>query len=213
MYYIFIENGKINGAGEARQLNDGIINYEVTQEIFEDFVNSPTKYVYKDEQIVLNENYDNEQAEIKRQYLIEEVNYGLKAKYAYTGVLFDYDGEELVFETNNNSIALINTTMLNLLTMPTMDKVSNWRCRKTYEPFLPMSVTFTAEQFKKIVAFAQDLIVRAFGVEDSVNLEINKLTTEQLLDEDFVNGIITNIQEAYSSLNIKIENLFEQEVQ
>lgn len=212
MYYIFIEDGKINGAGEALQLNNNIINYEVSQDIFEDFTKSPTKYVYKDEQIVLNENYDIEQAEIKREYLIEEVNYGLKAKYAYTGVLFDYNGEELVFETNNNSIALINTTMLNLLTMPNMNEVANWKCRKTYSPFAPVSVTFTSEQFKKIVAFAQDIIVRAFGIEDSVNLEINKLTTEQLLDEQFINNFIIEMQNAYSSLNTKIENLFEQEI-
>ena len=78
-YYIFYDKNteKLNGCGQCRQLTEGVINYEVTQDIFEDFMKYPTKYIYKDGEIVLSDTYDLEQAEIKRTYLIEEINYNL----------------------------------------------------------------------------------------------------------------------------------------
>lgn len=209
MYYIFIDNNKINGCGQCRQLTEGVINYEVTQDIFEDFMKYPTKYIYKDGEVVLSDTYDLEQAEIKRNYLIEELNYGLKAKYAYTGVLFDYNGIELIFETNNNSIALINSTFLNLLANPTITEVSNWKCRTTNEPYSPVSVTFTSDQFKTIVGFGQNMITQAFAIEDSNNVKIKELTTDNLLNNEFILQFEEEIKNSYNSLNIKIENLFE----
>ena len=185
-YYIYLENDKLSGAGQVRQLTEGVINYEVTQDIFEDFMKYPTKYIYKDGEIVLSDTYDLEQAEIKRTYLIEEINYNLKAKYAYTGVLFDYNGIELVFETNNNSIALINSTFLNLLANPTITEVSNWKCRTTSEPYFPIAVTFTSEQFKSIVGFGQNMITQAFAIEYSNNIKIKELTTDDLLNDEFI---------------------------
>ena len=207
MYYIFIENGKINGAGEAKQLTEGVINYEVSEYVFNDFINYPTKYVFKNDKIVLSDSYDLEQAELKRIYLIEEVNYNLKAKYAYTGVLFDYNDEEIIFETNKNSITLINTTMLNLLG-GFITEVSDWKCRSSKKPFTPIAINFTIDQFKSIVKFSQHMITQAFSIEKNLNIQINELTVEQLLNEDFVKQFEENMILAYSDLKIKIENLF-----
>lgn len=208
MYYIFIENEKINGCGQCKQLTEGVINYEVSEPVFEDFMEYPTKYTYKDGVVTLSNTYENEQAEIKRTYLIEELNYGLKAKYAYTGVLFDYNGIELIFETNNNSIALINSTFLNLLANPTITEVSNWKCRTTNEPYSPVAVTFTSDQFKTIVGFGQNMITQAFFIEDSNNIKIKNLDTEDLLNDEFLSQFEEEIKNSYNSLNIKIENLF-----
>ncbi len=208
MYYIFIINDKINGCGQCKQLTEGIINYEVSQDIFEDFMKYPTKYIYKNGEVILSDTYDLEQAEIKRTYLIEEFNYGLKSKYAYTGVLFDYNGNELVFETNNNSIALINSIFLNLLANPTITEVSNWKCRTTSEPHSPVAVTFTSDQFKTIVGFGQNMITQAFAIEDNNNIKIKELTTEELLNDEFISQFEEEIKNSYNSLNIKIENLF-----
>lgn len=40
-YYIFIEDNKINGAGQARVLNEDTLNFEVTEELYNAFVTEP----------------------------------------------------------------------------------------------------------------------------------------------------------------------------
>ena len=59
MYYAFIENGKINGAGQCKCLT--CENVEISQEVFENI----SKYVYKDGEIILDENHTSEKADIR----------------------------------------------------------------------------------------------------------------------------------------------------
>lgn len=56
-YYAFIENGKINGCGQCKVLNEDILKIEVDFDIY----NNIEKYIYKDGEIVINENYEQEQ--------------------------------------------------------------------------------------------------------------------------------------------------------
>lgn len=58
MKYIFIENGKINGAGECKNLTEGIINLQVTETIYEDFCITPYKYIYSDGKIIQNPDFE-----------------------------------------------------------------------------------------------------------------------------------------------------------
>ena len=58
MYYIYLENGKLNGAGQARQLNEGVENIEVTEEVFNAYIETPEKYIYSDGEIVENPDYE-----------------------------------------------------------------------------------------------------------------------------------------------------------
>lgn len=66
MYYIFLENEKLNGAGQCKRLD--CENIETTQEIYEDYIKTPNKYIYQDNEIVINPNYEKEekQKEIER---------------------------------------------------------------------------------------------------------------------------------------------------
>lgn len=52
MYYVYIENNKINGAGQCRCLNDEVLNVEVFEDIYNDFCNDPLKYSYANGSIV-----------------------------------------------------------------------------------------------------------------------------------------------------------------
>lgn len=61
-YYIFVQDEKLNGAGQFPCLNDTIANVEVSEEVYNAFCTEPKKFVYKDEQIVENQNYEEEQA-------------------------------------------------------------------------------------------------------------------------------------------------------
>lgn len=63
MYYIFIENDKINGAGQARVLNEEITNFEVTEELYNAYVAEPDKYIWDGLDVVENPNYEQEQAQ------------------------------------------------------------------------------------------------------------------------------------------------------
>lgn len=65
MYYIFVENNKINGAGQARILNEEVTNFEVTEEVYNAYVTEPDKYIWDGSDVVENPNYEQEQAQAR----------------------------------------------------------------------------------------------------------------------------------------------------
>ena len=64
-YYIFIEDNKINGAGQGRITSPDveILNYEVSEEMYNVFNAEPDYYIWNGTEIVENPDYE----EIKRQ--------------------------------------------------------------------------------------------------------------------------------------------------
>jgi len=71
-YYAFIENNQINGVGQVRCLNENILNYEISQDIFENI----EKYIWDGEKhdIILNPNYDIEQLKKAKEEKYFEAN-------------------------------------------------------------------------------------------------------------------------------------------
>lgn len=65
MYYAFIKDEKIIGVGQVKTLNDDIQNIEITQEEFENV----ERYKYSDGEIILNPDYEAEQAQKERERL------------------------------------------------------------------------------------------------------------------------------------------------
>lgn len=65
MYYLYIQNNKIIGKGLVKLLNAE--NIEVDEKIY----NESEKYIYKDGEIVINENYEQEQALIEKERIQE----------------------------------------------------------------------------------------------------------------------------------------------
>ena len=66
-YYVFIQNNKINGTGQCRQLTEGVLNIEVTELIF----NNIDKYIYENNEIILNPNYELEQQILEEQRIAQ----------------------------------------------------------------------------------------------------------------------------------------------
>ena len=60
-YYIHIQNDKIISSGEV-PMGEGFISLEVTEELYNDFILTPNKYLYSNGEIVLNPNYEKEDA-------------------------------------------------------------------------------------------------------------------------------------------------------
>lgn len=205
---IFDENGEQTGTNTilVQQTRTETLMREV-----ENLVIAPAGYYicYKDNYThgEINEEYEAEQAEKNKNYLIEEVNYPLKAKVAYTGVRFDYQGQELVFETNETSISMINFTAM-MAQQSGLSNISNWKCRKTIEPFEPVSITFTTEQFQKLIAFASQMVLQAFAVEEQINQKIQALSVEQLNNPLVLQKTKQQMELAYNNVPVKLEDLF-----
>lgn len=71
MYYIFIEDNKINGCGQCRLLNDEVINYEVEEAFYNEFAQNPDMYIWDGLQVVENPNYEEEQAQKEKERIQE----------------------------------------------------------------------------------------------------------------------------------------------
>lgn len=71
VYFVNIENGKINGTSElnnSKFWTDDYFQIEVTEDIY----NNIEKYTYKDGQIVINENYELELAEARKEEFLKQ---------------------------------------------------------------------------------------------------------------------------------------------
>lgn len=70
MYYIFVENEKLNGGGQCKCLDEDIQNIEVSEEVFNSFIDDNDRYIWNGSEIIENPNYD----EIKRQKHRQELD-------------------------------------------------------------------------------------------------------------------------------------------
>lgn len=63
MYYAFIQNGKINGCGQCPCTSEGLICVEIPEEIY----NNIDRYIWDGKTVVINPNYEEEQAQKERE--------------------------------------------------------------------------------------------------------------------------------------------------
>lgn len=64
-YYAIITDNTINGKGQCPCTGDNTFSVEITEEVYNDL----DKYIYSEGQVILNPNYEQEQAEKERQRL------------------------------------------------------------------------------------------------------------------------------------------------
>ena len=62
-YYIYIENDKLNGCGQCRQLTEGVINFEVEQLMYYEYSSNPEMYIWDGENVVIDPEYEAKQAQ------------------------------------------------------------------------------------------------------------------------------------------------------
>lgn len=68
-YYIYYENGELNGGGCCEQLTEGVENIEVTEEVFNSYLEDKDRYVYSNGEIIENPNYEEDHRRTVRQEL------------------------------------------------------------------------------------------------------------------------------------------------
>ena len=59
-YYIYIQDEKLNGCGQCRQLTERITNLEVDESLYNAFVESPDMYIWNGYDVVINPNHEDE---------------------------------------------------------------------------------------------------------------------------------------------------------
>lgn len=72
-YFAFIEDGQINGVGQCPCLNDEVLNLEISEEIYNEISKDNRKYIYQDDAIVINPNYEDEKA-LEEHHRIQELS-------------------------------------------------------------------------------------------------------------------------------------------
>lgn len=68
-YYIFVENGKLNGCGQCECLNEDILNIEVSEEMYNSFIEDNLRYVWDGEKVIDNPNYEKDKQAQEREEL------------------------------------------------------------------------------------------------------------------------------------------------
>ena len=69
MYYIYVENGKLNGCGQCECLNDDILNIEVTEEMYNSYLEDNLRYIWDGEKVIDNPNYEADKQAQEREEL------------------------------------------------------------------------------------------------------------------------------------------------
>lgn len=72
-YYIYVEDNILKGAGCARCLNKEIQNIEVTETLCTDYISDNDKYIYSEEKIIPNPNYEKILKERNKSEKISEI--------------------------------------------------------------------------------------------------------------------------------------------
>lgn len=65
-HYIYIENNKISACGQCQCLNENVINVQVTEEVYNAYVNDNDLYIWNGEEIIENSNYEDIKANERR---------------------------------------------------------------------------------------------------------------------------------------------------
>ena len=66
-YYIFIENEKLNGCGQCRQLTEGVTNLEVEEALYNAYAENPEMYIWDGYEVVIDPEYEAKQAQKEKE--------------------------------------------------------------------------------------------------------------------------------------------------
>lgn len=144
-YYFFIEDGKINGRGQAECVSPGIITVEVTEEMYnnaEQYGNN--YYIYEDGEVVLNPNYEEEKQQ-ERQEQFEREFFQTSLGWIRRQVTMR-DGSQKDFISDllpNITTALNSGTPVSIITYTEPDfteDVTDWTQYQTWKQTTPQFI-------------------------------------------------------------------------
>ena len=179
-YYIFIENEKIEGKGQCKQLTEGVLNIEVEQEIYNDI----EKYIYKDGEIVLNPNYEAEQEQKERERIAKLYLTGADVErgiYQAKGMDFD---DIIAFVMANPPQGLdVKALKIEL-------KANHFYRGNPYVEAVGALLGFTSEQLDKFFEFNDYMyLISEPDVNNSESTVEENSVVEGIADSEIVNNL------------------------
>ena len=71
MYYIFVEDGKLNGAGQAQIIDENVINYEVDEALYNAYLENKELYIWDGKKVIKDPDYYEKQAKKEKERIQE----------------------------------------------------------------------------------------------------------------------------------------------
>lgn len=109
-------------------------------------------------------------------------------KVAYGGITIIANEQEYLFKTTTDNITRCNSVLAMYEVLPD-DTVIPW---EVWQGDTPVMLPVNKAQFKKCFAFGASMIIEVETAKGTLNAEVQKLTDEQLADEDYVMGFKGN---------------------
>lgn len=66
-YYIFIQDNKLNGCGQCRQLTQGVTNLEVEEYLYNAYAENPDMYIWDGLEVVIDPEWEAKQAQKEKE--------------------------------------------------------------------------------------------------------------------------------------------------
>lgn len=200
MYYAFIDDNKLNGCGQCRNLTEGILNIEIDCEVY----NNIEKYIWDGEAVVINPDYDAEQLEKAKQSKYEEAN-SKAFEYLESGnALFEFVQNENIYhiEATDGNIAKIGLKATALLIAQDYETTFPWNTKED------INIQINALEGKAIAEGLGDIQDKVWTVKfPAYNTQIAEAET---IEE--VEAIVINYSQEIEIPNIENDNIVENEV-
>ena len=147
-HYAFIQNDKINGCGQCKQLADGVLNIEITEEIY----NNIKKYIYQDDEIILDPDYKTKEMQKEKERIAQLYLTGADVErgiYQARGMDFE-DVIKMVENLQKDSSALPqNDDYIDIKALKIELKANNFYRGNPYVEAIGALLGFTSEQLDK----------------------------------------------------------------
>lgn len=138
-YYIYIENGQIQGKGQARILNETFLNVEVEEEVY----NEAEKYIWDGADLVLDPDYEEKEAQKERERIGQLYLTGADVE---RGI---YQAKGMDFEDILDMVKTIEPQGLDIKALKIELKANNFYRGNPYVNAIGQLLGFTEEQLDK----------------------------------------------------------------
>lgn len=136
----------------------------------------------------------------ERKRLVEFL-YAEKANVAYTGINVVKDTETYLFETDEKSIALVNSTILASSSLPPETKLS-WKC---WQGESPVMLELTIDEIKSIFALGMMMINTSFSVEGTFLAQLSSMSEDDLYNAETNTAFRNSAKAAFGAINKTFE--------
>ena len=177
-YYIYIQNDKLNGCGQCRQLTEGVTNLEVEEALYNAYAENPEMYIWDGVAVVVNPNYEAEQEAKERERIAKLYLTGADVErgiYQAKGMDFD---DILAFVMANPPVGLdVKALRIEL-------KANHFYRGNPYVNAVGALLGFTSEQLDKFFEYNDyTYLIPEPNVDNPEVVEEEKPVTDEVITE------------------------------